>query len=43
MKWDTQGGRPLKDFEHFYEWVEFVANDDFFDHVFFITTFIIRW
>ena len=33
VDWKNSWGTPLKDWEHFHEWVEFVANDDFFDMV----------
>ena len=31
--WDTSHGEPLKAWDDYYKWVEFVANDDFFDMV----------
>ena len=33
MNWDNEGGKPLKTFETFPEWCDFVANDDFWNHV----------
>ena len=33
MDWDNKGGEPLKDWQDYHEWVDFVANDSFWDHV----------
>ena len=33
MNWDTEGGKPLKSWDEYYKWGEFVANGAFFDHV----------